>query len=77
MKSKDLLTLDKISNLRVFSDDGAVLLVLLVEDLGVLEMLNEAGQSLQASIGQVANLYSKRNTFSLRYLSHFWPWNSS
>jgi hypothetical protein len=58
LKSKDLLALDKVSNLRVFSDDGAVLLVFLVEDLGVLEMLNEAGEPLQAGVRQVANLNS-------------------
>ena len=66
-----MLTLDKTSNLRIFSDDRPVFLVLLVENLGVLEMLDQAGQPLQAGVGQVADLNQKRGTFSLRYLSHF------
>ena len=53
-----MLSLDEVVNVDLleFADDGAVLLVLLVEHLGVLEVVDEAVQALQPGVGQVADL---------------------
>jgi hypothetical protein len=48
-------------------DDGPVLLVLLVEHLGILEMLDKLIETLQTSVGEGTNLSGGRCTFSLLY----------
>jgi hypothetical protein len=51
-----LLGLDEGFNFTDFPDDGTVLLVLLVEHLGVFEVVDEVVQALKPGVGQVADL---------------------
>lgn len=68
--SKQLLTLDKMGDLRV-SDYRPVFFVLL--HFGVLEVFDETIQALETGIGQVAYLHKASLTFSLLNFDHFLP----
>lgn len=55
-----LLFLDEVVDLLVqFFYDGLVFLLLVVEDFGVLEVFDQAVDSLKSCVGQVANLKLK------------------
>jgi len=59
----------------VLANDGLVLLVLVVEHLGVLEVLDEGVEALEAGVGEGADLHAGRSTFSLLNFPHRLPWN--
>lgn len=72
------LLLDKRVYLFAFSDifdDGLVALVLMVEHFGVLEMFDQARQSLEPGIGENTDLNRDGITLSLLNLIHFLLWN--
>lgn len=71
-----LLALDEVLDLAELADDGPVLFVLLVENLRVLEVVDEAVESLQPRVRQVADLPTTPVTFSLRNLAHLLPWKN-
>ena len=56
MKSLQLLGLDEAFDVAELSNDRSVLLVLLIEHLRVFEVVDKTVQSLQTSVGQIANL---------------------
>lgn len=54
---RDLLFFDEVADLLVeFLDDWLVLLLLVVQHLGILEVLDKAVYSLEPCVCQVANL---------------------
>jgi hypothetical protein len=57
----ELLRLDEVFDAGKLADDGSVLLVLL--DLGVLEVLDEVVEPLQTRVGDVADLSGEGVTF--------------
>lgn len=59
----------------VLPDDGLVLLILVVEHLGVLEVLDEGVEALETGVGERADLRAGRSTFSLLNFPHRLPWN--
>ena len=71
-----MLRLDEILYLPELSNDRPVFFVLLVQDLRVLEVVDEAVESLQSGVGEVTNLGQQGGTFSLRNLAHFLSWKA-
>ena len=58
-------------------DDGFVAFVFVVEDFGVLEVFDQAGESLEAGVGQYTDLNDSLSTLSLLNLIHLLLWNLS
>ncbi len=56
-------------------DDRFVSFVLVVEDFGVLEVLDQARKTLQSCVGQHANLNFTNGTLSLLNFIHLLLWN--
>lgn len=61
--SVELLSLDEVLDLVELPNDGPVLFVLLVQDLGVLEVVYEAVEALKPCVGEVADLSYEGVTF--------------
>ena len=70
------LFLQKVLNRGVLPYNGLVFFILMVENLGVLEVLNERVEALETGVGEGADLHAGRSTFSLLNFPHRLPWNS-
>ena len=74
LKSAQLLRLYQGLYLVELPNYGTVLLVFLVEYFRVLKVVDQVVQTLQAGVGQVADLNKRLYTFSDRNLAHLRLW---
>ena len=74
LKSAQLLRLYQVLYLVELPNYGTVLLVFLVEYFRVLKVVDQVVQTLQAGVGQVADLNKRLYTFSDRNLAHLRLW---